>query len=75
MDVLNPAYCAGLGTPEPFGLTDRDIREVLHTAAPYTIGFDVVEIAPEYDNSLSAILATKLMREFIFAHYASKRSK
>jgi agmatinase len=72
MDVVDPAYCAGLGTPEPFGITDRDVREALRQAAPYAIGFDVVEIAPEYDNSISAILAAKLMREFIFAHYASK---
>ncbi|MCL2141787.1 MAG: agmatinase [Methanimicrococcus sp.] len=72
MDAIDPAYCAGLGTPEPFGMTDRDVREVLRQTAPYTIGFDVVEIAPEYDNSISAVLAAKLMREFIFAHYASK---
>jgi agmatinase len=73
MDVLDPAYCAGLGTPEPFGITSRDVREVLRQAAPYVIGLDIVEIAPEYDNSISAILAAKLMREFIFAHYTSKR--
>jgi agmatinase len=72
MDAVDPAYCAGLGTPEPFGMTDRDIREVLRQVAPSTVGFDVVEITPEYDSSISAILATKLMREFIFAHYASK---
>ncbi|MCL2862531.1 MAG: agmatinase [Methanimicrococcus sp.] len=73
MDVLDPSYCPGLGTPEPFGLTDRDIREALRAFAPKTIGFDVVEIAPEYDSGISAILAAKLMREFIFAREAGKR--
>ena len=75
MDALDPAYCPGLGTPEPFGMTDREVREVLRAFAPKTVGFDVVEIAPEYDNGQSAILATKLMREFIFAReYGKKRS-
>ncbi|MBZ3935346.1 agmatinase [Methanimicrococcus blatticola] len=73
MDALDPAFCPGLGTPEPFGMTDREVREVLRAFAPKTIGFDIVEIAPEYDNGQSAILATKLMREFIFAREASKK--
>jgi len=73
MDALDPAYCPGLGTPEPFGMTDREVREVLRAFAPKTIGFDIVEIAPEYDNGQSAILATKLMREFIFAREASRK--
>ncbi|MDV0445258.1 Agmatinase [Methanimicrococcus sp. At1] len=74
MDAIDPAFCPGLGTPEPFGMTDREVREVLRAFAPKTIGFDVVEIAPEYDNGQSAILATKLMREFIFAREASKKN-
>lgn len=72
MDAIDPAFCPGLGTPEPFGMTDREVREVLRAFAPRTVGFDVVEIAPEYDSGQSAILATKLMREFIFAREAQK---
>ncbi|MBP1909692.1 agmatinase [Methanolobus bombayensis] len=73
MDALDPAYAPGLGTPEPFGLTDIDVREVIRELAPHSIGFDVVEIAPEYDNGISALLGTKLLREFIAAHAASER--
>ena len=73
MDVIDPAYCAGLGTPEPFGLSPREVREVLRAFAPKTIGFDIVEIAPEYDFGNSALLATKLMREFIFAREAGRK--
>jgi agmatinase len=73
MDALDPAYAPGLGTPEPFGLSDIEVREVIHTLAPRSIGFDIVEIAPEYDNGQSALLGTKLLREFIAAHAASKR--
>lgn len=75
MDAIDPAFCPGLGTPEPFGMTDREVRDVLRAFAPKTVGFDVVEIAPEYDNGISAILATKLMREFIFAREASRKNE
>jgi agmatinase len=73
MDALDPAYAPGLGTPEPFGLSDIEVREVIHTLAPRSVGFDIVEIAPEYDNGQSALLGTKLLREFIAAHAASER--
>ena len=73
MDAIDPAYAPGLGTPEPFGLTDIDVREVIRAFAPVSVGFDVVEIAPEYDNGISALLGTKLLREFIAAHAASEK--
>jgi agmatinase len=73
MDALDPAYAPGLGTPEPFGLTDIEVREVIRSFAPVSVGFDVVEIAPEYDNGISALLGTKLLREFIASHAASER--
>jgi agmatinase len=73
MDALDPAYAPGLGTPEPFGLSDVEVREVIHRLAPMSVGFDVMEIAPEYDNGQSALLGTKLLREFIAAHAASER--
>ncbi len=73
MDALDPSFAPGLGTPEPFGLTDLDVREVIRILAPMTIGFDVMEIAPEYDNGQSALLGTKLLREFIAAHAASEK--
>ncbi len=73
MDALDPAYAPGLGTPEPFGLTDIDVRELIRAFAPISVGFDVVEIAPEYDKGISALLGTKLLREFIAAHAASEK--
>lgn len=73
MDALDPAFAPGLGTPEPFGLSARDVRTAIRTLAPFAIGFDVVEIAPEYDAGQAAMLGTKLMREFIASHGASRR--
>ncbi len=74
MDALDPAYAPGLGTPEPFGLSDIEVRDVIHSLAPRSIGFDIVEIAPEYDSGQTALLGTKMLREFIAAH-ASDDSK
>ena len=73
MDALDPSFAPALGTPEPFGLDALDVREVIRTLAPMSVGFDIVEIAPEYDGGQTAMLGTKLMREFIAAHAASVR--
>lgn len=73
MDALDPSFAPALGTPEPFGLDALDVREMIRTLAPMSVGFDIVEIAPEYDGGQTAILGTKLMREFIAAHAASVR--
>lgn len=68
MDALDPAYAPGLGTPEPFGLQSMQARDLIRGFAPYSIGFDVVEISPVFDNGQTAILGAKLLREFIAAH-------
>ncbi|WP_445474335.1 agmatinase [Methanococcoides methylutens] len=71
MDALDPAYAPALGTPEPFGLSSLEVRDIVRGLAPLSTGFDVVEIAPEYDGGQTAILGAKLIREFIAAHAAS----
>lgn len=67
MDAIDPAYAPALGTPEPYGLTPRDVREVISCLAPKIVGFDLVEIAPEYDSGVTSILGAKLVRDFIAA--------
>ncbi|SET10532.1 agmatinase [Methanococcoides vulcani] len=71
MDALDPSYAPALGTPEPFGLSSVEVRDIVRGLAPLSAGFDVVEIAPEYDSGQTAILGAKLIREFIAAHAAS----
>ena len=72
MDAVDPAYAPGLGTPEPFGLTPRDVRAVVRRLAPKAVGFDVVEIAPEYDSGeITSMLGAKLIRDFIAAKWKS----
>ena len=71
MDAIDPAYAPGLGTPEPFGMTPRQVREVVRRLAYKAVGFDVVEISPEYDRGNTAVLGAKLIREFIAAKWKS----
>ncbi len=67
MDAIDPAYAPALGTPEPYGLTPRDVRAVISCLAPKIVGFDLVEITPAYDSGGTALLGAKLIRDFIAA--------
>jgi agmatinase len=51
IDVLDPASAPGTGTPEVAGLQPREALGFLRALAgiPFT-GFDLVEVAPAYDN-------------------------
>ncbi|GAA0299240.1 agmatinase [Halarchaeum salinum] len=67
VDAADPAYAPGTGTPEPYGLTSRELRDVVRAVAPHASGFDVVEVN-DRDDGQSATLAAKLLRDFVFAH-------
>lgn len=67
IDVLDPSYAPGTGTPEPDGCTPGDLFSALEALADLeVIGFDLVEVCPPCDHSeRTAILAAKLVREAI----------
>lgn len=67
MDVLDPIYCSGVGNPEPFGLHPNELRYIIKSLSDKIIGIDIVEATPEYDNNLSALLATRLLREYLYS--------
>lgn len=67
IDAADPGFAPGTGTPEPFGLAPRDLREVVRAVAPDCVGFDVVEITDRDDGQAPA-LGAKLLREFVFTH-------
>ena len=50
VDVMDPAYTPGTGTPEPGGLTPRELFPLLRrlTAENRVVGIDVVEMNPEW---------------------------
>jgi agmatinase len=67
IDVLDPCYAPGTSTPEPFGLSPFDIVECIDEFSKNLIGFDVVEVCPDFDNGQTALLAAKFIRSVIEA--------
>ncbi len=67
VDVIDPAYAPAVGNPEPFGMIPTDVKYIIQALAPYIVGFDLVEISPDYDHGQTALLGAKLIREFIAA--------
>jgi agmatinase len=67
IDVVDPAYANGTGTPEPGGCSSTEIiKAVLELMELNVVGFDLVEVSPYFDSSdRTALLAAKLIREVI----------
>ncbi len=67
IDVVDPAFAPGTGTPEPGGCTSREIIKAIQLLGQCNVvGFDIVEISPGLDLSqITALLGAKLMREAI----------
>jgi agmatinase len=76
MDVLDPAYAPGVQNPEPEGLEPYTLLEILNGLCDKrVIGFDVVEVAPPYDQGVSAIQAAKLMFEILCCLEKSRKTR
>jgi len=75
IDAIDPAYAGGTGTPEPFGLTPRDVKYVLDQAAPRLAGLDIMEVSPPYDQGNTSVLAARLAREAIARVSAARRGR
>jgi agmatinase len=69
IDVLDPAFAPGTGTPEAGGLTSRELLQVLRSFADLRlVGVDVVEVAPAYDHAqITGIAAAHVAYELISA--------
>jgi agmatinase len=70
VDCLDPAYAPGTGTPEPGGLTTRELlRAVRHFVLERKlVGLDVVEVSPPYDHAqLTAMAAHRVVLEALSA--------
>jgi len=65
MDGMDPSYAPAVGTPEPYGIRDTDVRALIRKFSKRIIGFDVLEFSPVYDNGNTAMLAAKLIQDFI----------
>ena len=67
LDVLDSSVFPGTGTPEAGGVSFDQLLSAARTLSGLNIvGFDMVELAPEYDRSgVSTALACKLLRELL----------
>jgi agmatinase len=66
MDVLDPAFAPAVQNPEPEGITTTDLLDLACALCDKrVIGFDVSEIAPIYDQGVSAAVAAKVMFEML----------
>ncbi|HEX2057800.1 MAG TPA: agmatinase [Actinomycetota bacterium] len=53
VDVLDPAFAPGTGTPEPGGMSTRELLRAIRklTVARGLAGMEVVEVSPPYDHA------------------------
>ncbi len=69
IDVVDPAAAPGTGTPEPGGLTSRELLDTLRRLGRdlNVVGADVVEVAPPYDGpgQITAHLANRVVLEIL----------
>jgi agmatinase len=67
IDVLDPAFAPGTGTPEAGGLTSRELLRVLRgLSGVHLVGGDVVEVAPAYDHAeITSIAAATVLFDLI----------
>ena len=71
-DAIDCCLTPGLGTPEPFGLTPKDVRAVIRRLAKNAVGFDYVEVLPN-DQGQTSMVAAHMIREFIAGHFCAKQ--
>jgi agmatinase len=69
VDVLDPAFAPGTGTPEPGGMTPLELLWACRTVAAEldVVGADVVEVAPVAIGSadVTALVADRIVRELL----------
>lgn len=65
LDVLDPSTFGGTGTPEPGGVSFKElISGMLKLRGANIVGADIVELSPHYDQSgVSTAVACKVLRE------------
>jgi agmatinase len=68
VDFVDPAFCPGTGTPEVGGPTSFEALQFVRSLTDCSfVGFDVVEVAPQYDGpgQVTALLAANVIFEML----------
>ncbi|WP_312497695.1 agmatinase [Enterococcus sp.] len=70
IDFIDPAFAPGTGTPVPGGASSFDTLKIInHLTNLNIIGFDLVEVSPQYDNSeITVLLAANIIHELITSY-------
>ena len=78
VDVLDPAFAPGTGTPEPGGLTTAQLLRAVRAIVLEKgfVGMDVVEVSPPYDHAeVTAMAAHRVVLEALSALALKKRGR
>jgi agmatinase len=70
IDVVDPGSAPGTGTPEPGGLTSRELLDAVRRICLTVpvVGMDVVEVSPPFDHAdITAILGNRVVLEGLSA--------
>ncbi|HEY3428306.1 MAG TPA: agmatinase [Acidimicrobiia bacterium] len=69
IDVVDPGFAPGTGTPEPGGISSRQLLDTVRRLARElpVVGADVVEVSPPYDGpgEITAYLANRVVLEIL----------
>ncbi|HKC77979.1 MAG TPA: arginase family protein, partial [Gaiellaceae bacterium] len=69
VDVLDPAFAPGTGTPEPGGMTSLELLKAVREVAVQLdlVGADVVEVIPTAvaSTDITALVADRIVREIL----------
>ncbi len=76
IDVLDPAFAPGTGTPEAGGMTSRELLGILRGLRGLDlVGADVVEVSPPYDQAeITAVAAAHVVYELLALFAVNRRS-
>lgn len=69
IDIVDPSYAPGTGTPEPGGILPQELFRIFELLQGFhVVGCDFVELAPVYDQSgITSLLMAKIVREGLLA--------
>lgn len=77
VDALDPAELPGTSSPEPEGLSYRELRLLLERTFSENdvIGIDIMELAPNLDSSeRSSLLVARLLADILTLHWESPQA-
>ncbi|WP_322751350.1 MULTISPECIES: agmatinase [unclassified Frankia] len=75
IDVLDPGFAPGTGTPEPGGMTPADLLRAVRQITLDTplVAADIVEVSPPYDHAENTVNNAHRVAMEIFAALAHRR--